>query len=65
MGVQEIIFDCQSWFSGAEALGPYSVCEGKAKVDRTSAHRDHVHIGLNWAGAKAITSFWKSPLARR
>lgn len=21
------------------------------------------HIGLNWAGAKARTSFWRSPLA--
>jgi hypothetical protein len=65
MGVQEIIFNCQSWFSGSDGLGPYSVCEDNRKVDRTTAHRDHVHIGLNLQGAAAKTSFWKSPLARK
>ena len=61
MGIQELIFDCRSWFSGSNGLGTYSACEG-GKVDRTTAHRDHVHIGLNRAGAKARTSFWRSPL---
>ena len=64
MGVQEIIFNCRSWFSGAEALGRYDACKGK-HVDRTTAHKDHVHIGLNWQGAKALTSFWKSGLGSR
>lgn len=64
MGVQEIIFNCRSWFSGSDALGRYSGCKRK-KVDRTTAHRDHIHIGLNWAGAKARTSFWRSTLAAR
>jgi hypothetical protein len=62
MGVQEIIWDCTSWYSGADAMRPYSACydaKGKPKkVDDTTAHRDHVHIGLNWAGAKMRTSFW-------
>jgi hypothetical protein len=62
MGVQELIFNCRAWFGGEGGLEPYSVCQG-GHVERTTAHRDHVHIGLNWAGAKARTSFWKSSLA--
>ena len=27
-------------------------------VNTTVAHRDHVHIGMTKAGAKARTSFW-------
>jgi hypothetical protein len=26
---------------------------------------NHIHIELDWAGAKRRTSFWRSPLARR
>jgi hypothetical protein len=62
MGVQEIIWNCTSWYSGADSMRPYSPCydsKGKpTKIDDTTAHRDHVHIGLNWAGAKMRTSFW-------
>jgi hypothetical protein len=61
MGIQELIFNCRSWFYGGE-LGRYSGC-GKG-VDRTTAHKDHVHIGMNWAGAKAKTSFWRSGLRK-
>ena len=55
MGVQEIIWNCRSWWSGADRMGPYSLCytrKGKLrrKVDRTLAHRDHVHIGLSRTG---------------
>ena len=64
MGIQEVIFNCQSWFSGSEGLGPYSACDDK-HVDRTTAHKNHVHIGMNWAGAKAITSFWKNGFGKR
>src|SRR4051812_22217949 len=63
MGVQEIIWNCQSWWSGAERMGPYSLCydrKGKRKkVDDSSAHRNHVHIGLNLEGARMHTSFWR------
>jgi hypothetical protein len=64
MGVQEIIWDCRSWWSGSDRMRPYSVClneRGKPKkhVDFTLAHRDHVHIGLNRAGARKRTSFWR------
>jgi hypothetical protein len=64
MGVQEIIFDCQSWFSGSDGLSRYDGCNGR-RVGRTAAHKDHVHIGLNWAGAKALTSFWKGGFGSR
>jgi hypothetical protein len=64
MGVQEIIWNCRSWWSGADRMGPYSLCytrKGKlrGKVDRTLAHRDHVHIGLSRQGARMRTSFWR------
>jgi hypothetical protein len=62
MGVQELIFNCQAWFGGDGGMEPYSACQGRGQVDPTTAHRDHVHIGLNWPGAKAQTSFWRSPL---
>ena len=63
MGIQEIIWDCRSWWSGSEGMDRYSLCfdrKGRrVKVDDTSAHRDHVHIGLNRAGARMRTSFWR------
>jgi hypothetical protein len=69
MGIQELIWDCKGWFSGDGGMRPYSVCfdsNGKRrKVDDTSAHRNHIHIGLNWAGARMKTTFWQSPLALR
>ena len=63
MGVQGIIFDCRSWWSGMDEMGEYSACEGNKKPDPTTAHRDHVHIELNWDGARKRTSFWGSPAA--
>jgi hypothetical protein len=63
MGVQELIFDCGYWGAGMTNFKPYGACftkKGKPrkKVDRTTAHRDHVHIGMSKAGAKGSTSFW-------
>jgi hypothetical protein len=60
MGVQEIIFDCRAWFGGggAPALQRYSACDGAKKVDDTTAHRNHVHLGLTRRGAAKRTSFW-------
>jgi hypothetical protein len=64
MGIQEIIFNCQGWFSGDGGMRPYSPCFDKhgkrVKIDDTTAHRNHVHIGLNWSGARMRSSFWKS-----
>jgi hypothetical protein len=65
MGVQEIIWDCKTWWAGSPALEPYPVCfnkHGKRRrhVDETLAHRNHVHIGLNRLGAARQTSFWRA-----
>jgi hypothetical protein len=63
MGVQGLIFNCRSWWGG-DSLTPYSPCydeDGKrVKIDDTTAHRNHIHIELNWPGARMQTSFWKS-----
>src|SRR3954449_7358766 len=63
MGVQGLIFNCRAWWGGP-TLVPYSPCYDKkgkpVKIDDTTAHRNHVHIELNWAGARMQTSFWKS-----
>jgi hypothetical protein len=64
MGIQEIIWNCRSWWAGAERMGRYSYCydrRGRRKkhLDETLAHRNHVHIGLNLAGARMKTSFWR------
>ena len=69
IGVQGLIFDCRSWWSGQSGLGRYSYCyrpNGKKRhgLDPTQAHMDHVHIELNWPGARKRTSFWHSPAAR-
>lgn len=62
MGIQGLIFNCKAWWGGP-GLVPYSACYGKhgkpVKIDDTSAHRNHIHIELNWAGARKQTSFWK------
>lgn len=63
MGIQEIIWDCRSWFSGAAGMNPYRACYGRSgrrrrHVDDTTAHRNHIHFGLNQAGAGRRTSWW-------
>lgn len=68
MGVQGIIFNCKTWWAGNTSLGRYSYCfneNGKRKknLDPTQAHIDHIHLELNWPGARRHTSFWKSRLA--
>jgi hypothetical protein len=60
MGIQEIIWNCRIWSANYPDAGmrPYSVC--RRKVSRTEAHKDHLHIGLNWRGARAQTTYWRS-----
>jgi hypothetical protein len=64
MGIQGLIFDCQSWFGGWDGkLGNYSYCFGKnakrkKNLDPTQAHMNHVHIELNKLGAMEKTTFW-------
>jgi hypothetical protein len=64
MGIQGLIFDCRSWWAGMERLGEYSYCyrrngELRNNLDRSEAHRNHIHIELNWDGARKRTSFWR------
>jgi hypothetical protein len=64
MGVEELIWDCEYWAAGMSEFIPYRVClnrRGKEikGIDKTVAHRDHVHIGMTRAGAAAKTSFWR------
>ena len=63
MGVEEIIWDCGYWGAGMAQFRPYSPClskNGKVQrnVNKTIAHRDHLHIGMTKAGAAKRTSFW-------
>jgi hypothetical protein len=63
MGVQELIWDCGYWGAGMTNFTAYDPCftrRGKRRrgVDRTTAHRDHIHIGMTKDGAMARTSFW-------
>ena len=64
MGLQEIIWDCKSWWAGTEGMRAYSVClngngDLRRHVDPTLAHRNHIHFGLSFAGAAMRTSFWQ------
>ena len=63
MGVEEIIWDCGYWaaaWPSSARTRPRLSKRGKLrrKVDKTVAHRDHLHIGLTKAGAAKRTSFW-------
>src|SRR5687768_3532833 len=62
MGVEELIWDCGYWRAGMTQFTEYGPCykrgELKRKVNKTVAHRDHVHIGMTKRGAAARTSFW-------
>src|SRR4051812_13372928 len=67
MGIQGLIFDCHAWWAGMEEMGEYSYCykrngDLRHNLDRTQAHRNHIHIELNKAAAHKRTSFWRSPL---
>jgi hypothetical protein len=64
MGIEEIIWNCGYWGACMSDFKPYSPCftrKGKPDraVDDTTAHRDHVHLGMTYAGAAARTSFWR------
>ncbi|MGH2969342.1 MAG: hypothetical protein ACRDK0_09795 [Solirubrobacteraceae bacterium] len=65
MGVDELIWDCGYWGAGMTQFSRYRPCYSKRgklrrKLDRTVAHRDHLHIGMTKAGAKGRTSFWST-----
>ncbi len=69
MGVEEIIWDCSYWGAGMQQFSRYGACYGKhgtrrKHVDRTVAHRNHVHIGMSKPGAARRTSFWRAAARR-
>jgi hypothetical protein len=51
MGVMYVIWNRQIWSA-------YRASEGWRPYSGASAHRDHVHISMSWAGALGRTSFW-------
>jgi hypothetical protein len=65
MGIQEIIYDCQIWMADGGGLSRYGLCRNPPRgrkrkpIDDTIEHLDHVHIGLNWPGARRQTSYWQ------
>ena len=64
MGVEEIIWDCAYWGAGMEQFKEYSPCYGrggrpKKNVNKTVAHRDHIHFGMSKRGAAGRTTFWQ------
>lgn len=63
MGIQGIIFDCRSWWSGMGRARRVLVLQGQRQANPTQAHRDHIHLELSWPGARKETSFWHSPPA--
>lgn len=59
-GIQEIIWNAESWDMQPENVDrgfqPYDPgCGG----DVTCLHKDHLHIGMNWAGAVLKTRRWE------
>ena len=61
---QMAVLKAQTGQVDQETLGKYSVCydrkgRRKKRVDKTSAHRDHIHFGMNWPGANKRTTFWR------
>jgi hypothetical protein len=61
MGIQELIWNCRAWWAGDGGMHEYSACANNKHVDDTTAHRNHIHIGLNWRGAKKRSTFWRYP----
>ncbi len=64
MGVEELIWDCGYWRQGMTTFSGLDDCfkpngAKRARIDRTQAHMDHVHIGFTLKGAMGRTSFWR------
>jgi hypothetical protein len=55
-GIQEFIYNCHIWTSTYAERGwrRYSRCTSRASY--TLKHKDHIHIGQSWQGARKKTS---------
>ncbi|HVQ96516.1 MAG TPA: hypothetical protein VMU51_36200 [Mycobacteriales bacterium] len=64
-GIQEIIWDDWAWDvrHPNAAWTPYdeSTCVNSGGAVNTCRHMDHLHIGMNWAGAVLQTRHWGPP----
>jgi hypothetical protein len=56
-GLQELIWNCHIWVSALADLGwqRYSRCD-EPGATRTDKHKNHVHIGQTWLGARNQTT---------
>jgi hypothetical protein len=52
MGIQELIWNRRIWTATYHA-------QGWRTYTGPDPHTDHIHIGLNRAGASKRTSFWR------
>lgn len=59
LGLQEIIWYGHIWSCQKPYVRLYRY--GPSYRDKTLAHRDHVHIGLNWDGALQKTAYFGNP----
>jgi len=55
-GIEQIIWDCKIWTSNNPTFRDFSGGSNCAGWSKTDAHRDHVHIGQSWRGARENTS---------
>ncbi|HEV2772832.1 MAG TPA: M15 family metallopeptidase [Thermoleophilaceae bacterium] len=51
MGIQEVIWNRRIWTARRHA-------EGWRPYGGVNPHTDHLHIGMNWPGARMQTSYW-------
>jgi hypothetical protein len=58
-GVQELIWNCHIWTSSRASEGWRYYDRYCPTSDDALAHRNHVHVGQNWPGARAKTSAYK------
>ena len=56
-GIQELIWNCRIWTSTYAERGwrRYSLCDDPG-TDYTHKHKNHVHIGQSWRGARRKTT---------
>ena len=61
LGVMYVIFNNRMWGAWDGHWHDYNRCMSKKKQKNrydNACHRTHVHISLDWRGARARTSFW-------
>ena len=61
LGVMYVIFNNRMWGAWDHRWHDYNHCMSRKKQKNrydNACHRTHVHISLDWRGARADTSFW-------